>query len=151
MRQRYEGVKAGAYTVPFRLRGARSAQFDFETALSIQANMVFGFGRNIKENSWLDFSWGLGLTKINLDEDNSNVTEKRTASALTTSFGAVIKPDRYVNVGVFLGWDFLGKQDRKANWIYNKKPWIGLGINISFDAITTDKTSNEETNSNPKK
>ncbi|WP_410220662.1 hypothetical protein [Pedobacter sp.] len=139
--RRYKGAKVGAYTIPFRLRGINSGDFDFETALSLQANVVFGFGQQTKQESWLDLSWGLGLTRINLDSDNSKVTENRTASALTTSLGGVIKPDKYVNLGLFVGWDFLGKKDKEAEWIYNKKPWLGIGINISFDGISTTKTA----------
>ncbi len=143
--RRYKGAKVGAYTIPFRLRGINSGNFDFETALSLQANVVFGFGQQTKQESWLDLSWGLGLTKINLDSDNSKVTESRTASALTTSLGGVIKLDKYVNLGLFLGWDFLGKKDRETEWIYNKKPWLGIGINISFDGIKTTKTTDNGT------
>ncbi|MCJ0743077.1 hypothetical protein [Pedobacter montanisoli] len=141
--QKYKGAKVGAYTIPFRLRGINSDDFDFETALSLQANVVFGFGQQTKPESWLDLSWGLGLTRINLDSDNSKVTENRTASALTTSLGALIKPDKYVNLGLFVGWDFLGKKDKEVEWIYNKRPWLGIGINISFDGISTTKTTDK--------
>lgn len=138
---RYKGVKVGVYTVPFRLRGIGTKNFDFETALSLQSNIVFGFGKITNPESMFDISWGIGLTRVNLDSSNSNVTENRTASALTTSFGGVIKPSQYVNIGVFFGWDFLGKTDRQVQWIYNKKTWLGIGVNISFDAIKTDNTA----------
>jgi len=144
--RRYKGATVGAYTIPFRLRGAGGSNFDFETALSLQANLVFGFGKQTREDSWLDLSWGLGLTKVNLDSDNSDVTEKRTASALTTSVGGTIKLNQYANLGIFLGWDFLDKQDRKTNWIYNKKSWFGVGINVSFERIKTEKTADKAKN-----
>jgi len=31
-----------------------------------------------------------------------------------------------------LGWDHLSSADNKADWRYNRKPWLGLGINVSF-------------------
>lgn len=149
--RQYKGVDVGAYTIPFRLRKGGDKSFDFETALSLQANVVFGFGSRKKEYSWLDASWGIGLTKINLDSENSTVTEPRSASALTTSVGVIFKPAQHVNLGVFSGWDFLGKRDRKTEWIYNKKTWIGIGINIAFDVIKTDKSITTSTeNKSPK-
>lgn len=143
---KYKGAKVGAYTVPFRLRGIGSEDFDFETALSLQANVAFGFGKITQENSCFDVSWGLGLTRVDLNSKNSLVTENRTATALTTSLGIVIKPEKYVNLGVFIGWDFLGKNDQDIKWIYNNKPWLGVGINISFDEIKTDKSANNLNN-----
>jgi hypothetical protein len=134
--QRYKGAEVGVYTVPFRLRGGGD-DFDFEAALSLQANIVFGFGRKDSSKSWLDLSAGIGITSINLDEQNSNVTENRTASALTLNLGAVAKPAENANIGIFIGGDFLGKNDRQVDWVYNRNVWIGIGINISFNKIET--------------
>lgn len=136
---KFKGFSVGAYSVPFRLRGI-SNDFDFESALSLQANMIAGFGSYISERSWLDLSFGLGLTGIKLNPDNSEVEEDRTASAFTTSFGIVVKPKPYANLGLFIGWDFLGKNDREVNWQYNKGTWLGLGMNISFNEVTTEKS-----------
>lgn len=131
---RFKGAEVGVYTIPFRLRGGGDS-FDFETSLSLQTNLILGFGRRDKEKSWFDASIGLGISSINLNSSNSNVTEDRTASALTASFGAVIKPAENVNFGLFLGGDFLNKNDRKTDWVHNGNLWIGLGINISFNKI----------------
>jgi hypothetical protein len=140
--RRYKGVSFGAYTIPFRLRSIGGGDdFDFESSLSLQANLVFGFGSKYKQESWFDASIGIGLTGINLNDKNSLVTEDRTASAFTFSFGAVVKPAKYANIGIFMGWDFLGKQDNEIKWDYDGKTWIGIGINVSFNEVKTEKSA----------
>ena len=133
--KRYKGVSVGVYTVPFRLRFAKGGKFDYESSLSLSSNMIFGFGTNKSARSTLDFSVGVGLTGANLDSLNSDVLDNRTAMAFTLNAGAIWKPTNYANIGLFLGADFLGNRDRSVNWIYNRRPWIGLGINISFNQI----------------
>lgn len=137
---RYKGTAVGVYTVPFRLRGV-NGNFDFESSLSLQANLVAGFGSIYKDYSYADFSIGIGLTSVKLTPINSLVLDDRTASAFTVSTGVILKPSKYANLGLFVGVDNLGASDRDVNWIYNGKVWYGVGINISFNSITTDQTS----------
>jgi hypothetical protein len=134
--RRYKGVEVGVYTIPFRLRGDDD-NFDFESALSLQTNIAFGFGTKESEESWFDASVGIGLSSINLDNNNSKVIESRTASALTLSTGFVFKPAKNANIGIFFGGDFLGQSDKEIDWKYDKNLWIGIGINISFNKIET--------------
>lgn len=141
---RYKGASVGVYTIPFRLRGI-GADFDFESSLSLQSNLVFGFGATNSSSSSFDLSLGIGLTSINLNEKNSSVTSERTASAFTVSLGAVWKPAEFANIGLFLGWDNLGANDNDVNWKYNGKSWLGLGINISFNQIKSDKSAKVKT------
>lgn len=139
---KYKGVAFGAYTIPFRLRSIGGGDdFDFESSLSLQANLVFGFGSIYKQDSWLDTSIGIGLTGVNLNNKNSTVTEDRTASAFTFSLGGVIKPAKYANIGLFLGWDFLGQNDNEVDWKYDGKTWVGIGINVSFSEVKTERTA----------
>ncbi|WP_299252421.1 hypothetical protein [uncultured Lacinutrix sp.] len=138
---RYKGTSVGVYTIPFRLRG-KGKSFDFESSLSLQANLVAGFGKRTVENSWIDVSVGLGLTGVNLNSNNSIVTEQRTASAITVSSGLVIKPSKFTNIGLFVGFDTLGANDRAVDWEYNENIWLGVGINVSFNTITTNQSPN---------
>ena len=139
--KRYKGTNVGVYTVPFRLRGSGD-DFDFESSLSLQANLVAGFGKRTKESSWIDLSLGIGLTGVNLNSNNSNVTDQRTASAFTVSSGLVVKPSKFANLGLFLGWDNLSASDRDVDWVHNGNLWVGLGINVSFNTITTNQSTN---------
>lgn len=144
---RYKGATAGAYTVPFRLRGLFD-DFDFESSLSLSANLVVGLGTRHKQESCIDLSIGFGLTNVNLNEKNTKgtVTENRSVSAFTLSFGILAKPSNKVNIGVFGGSDFLGLNDRDVNWIYDGKFWLGLGININFNSIDNPENSTKPKN-----
>ncbi len=134
---RFKGFEIGAYTVPYRLRGLAqgSDKFDFESSLSLQANFIFGWGSRYQAQSQYDVSFGLGLTKIELSPINSGINEERTASALTFSLGGVWKPTPVANVGMFLGWDWLGAKDQNVNWTHDGRVWMGIGINVSFNAL----------------
>lgn len=143
--QRYKGTNVGVYTIPFRLRGS-GKDFDFESSLSLQANLVAGFGKQTMERSWIDLSLGIGLTGVNLNSNNSNIEEQRTASAFTISSGLVLKPSEFANIGLFIGCDNLGMNDRDVDWVYNGNLWIGLGINISFNTITTNQSPDKRNN-----
>ena len=138
----FKGVSIGAYTVPLRLREI-GGDFDFDSNLSLQANVVAGFGKRTQEESIIDGSFGLGITNISLTPRNSSVEQDRSASAFTMSVGLVYKPVRSINFGLFLGWDFLGANDQDVHWDYNGEPWLGLGINISFNEIKTSQTARE--------
>lgn len=149
---RYKGTSFGAYTIPLRLRGigASGDNFDFEASLSLQANLIFGIGSIYNTESWLDLSVGLGITGINLNESNAKLItndevlssqpfDERTANAFTFSFGSVFKANRYANLGVFVGWDFLGVNDNEIDWEHDGNVWLGLGINVTFNEVDTDK------------
>jgi hypothetical protein len=144
--KQFKGFNVGAYTIPFRLRDIGGGAFDFEQSLSLSTNLIAGWGSRNKPDSWFDASLGIGITGVTLNAKNTNNTiiKNRTATAFTLSTGAVFKPLSYVNFGVFGGWDFLGNQDRdEVNWIYNGKFWLGLGINISFNVLKTQQTTDK--------
>ncbi len=149
---RFKGFEVGAYSVPYRLRGLfqRSDTFDFESSLSLQANFIFGWGNRFQQQSQYDFSLGLGLTKIELSPLNSGANEDRTASALTLSLGGVWKPTPYANIGIFVGWDWLSAKDKSVSWTYDGRVWMGIGINVSFNALqakdNTGKPGDNEDN-----
>jgi hypothetical protein len=121
------------------------------SSLSLQTNLVYGVGSKYKKESWADFSVGVGLTGVNLTSNNSDVKDNRTASAFTISGGALAKASKYANIGLFFGWDFLTQKDRSVNWVYDGKPWIGVGINISFQEVSTGATSTKTEQPNSEK
>ena len=138
---RFKGFRTGFYTVPVKLRGmGANRPFDFETDVALQASFIAGFGNQADARSIFDLSFGLGISVISLDMLNSEVTELRTASAFSLSLGMLFTPTSAVNVGVFGGLDMLGRKDQPINWIYNKRPWLGLGINIGLQEITSTKS-----------
>ena len=147
--RRYKGASFGAYTIPLRLRGLYSRDFDFESSLSLQANLIFGFGTRYSQESWFDLSFGVGITGISLNNKNAKFRdnreepfEERTANAVTFSFGSVIKANRFANLGLFVGWDFLDVDDSEIDWVHDGNVWYGLGINVTFTKVDTEKSAN---------
>lgn len=145
---RFRGFKYGGYTVPIRLRNS-SDSFEFDANLSLGANIVGRFGSRFNENLFVDLSFGVGLTKVNLNKENSILGTAGTdfadidvlsPSAFTVSFGALFNLAKNVNLGAYWGWDTLSSADNKAKWIFNKKPWLGIGLNVAFsgDANKSD-------------
>ena len=149
---RFRNWKVGAYTVPIRIR-SKGNNFEFESNLSLGANITKGINfSRYGDYGYADFSFGISLTKVNLNENNSDLETVNpdlntlSQSALTTSFGLTVHLDKNVNFGIFYGWDFLeGSDQEKLKWIHNKKPWLGFGINVSFNANDSSNTS-EKTN-----
>ncbi|PKG50562.1 hypothetical protein [Olleya sp. 1-3] len=145
---RFREWKVGAYTVPIRIR-SKNENFEFESNLSLGANIAKGvnFSR-YGDLGYAEISFGISLTKVNLTEDNSDIKTVNpdlntlSQSALTTSFGIAIHLAKNVNFGLFYGWDFLeGSDQEKLKWIHNKKPWLGFGINVSFNSNDSNNTS----------
>lgn len=141
--------KVGAYTVPIRIR-SKNKNFEFESNLSLGANIAKGINfSRYGDLGYAELSFGISLSKVNLTEDNSDIKSVNeelntlSQSALTTSFGLAVHLAENVNFGLFYGWDFLeGSDQEKLKWIHNKKPWLGFGINISFNSQTASNTSN---------
>ena len=145
---RFKGVKAGLFTVPFKLR---INDFDFEQNVNLGMSVSFRFRMNRKvENDWLlSPTLGIGLSTVKLNPKNSNISEdsenaNRTASAFSLSSGIVIELKESINLSIQYGFDFLGNDDKNVNWKYDRKSWIGLGINIGFP-ISENETENENT------
>ncbi|WP_299889293.1 hypothetical protein [uncultured Lacinutrix sp.] len=127
----FKGVRAGFYTIPFKIR---IDDFDFEQNINFGMNIgfQFRFNREIKEKWLYEPAIGIGLSTINLNNKNSDVEKDRTASAFSISSGVILHFDKNINLGLFYGLDLLGNNDKETNWKYNKKPWLGIGINIGF-------------------
>jgi hypothetical protein len=135
----FKGVKAGFYTIPFKLR---FDDFDFEQNINFGMNIGFQFRFNkLIEDKWLyEPSFGIGLSSIQLNTKNSDALEDRSASAFTLTSGVILHFDENINLGIFGGVDLLGNSDKDINWKHNGKPWLGIGINVGF-AVSKAKES----------
>ena len=149
---KFRGFKYGAYTVPIRLRSSNDV-FEFDSNLSLGANILGRIGLNrFKENAFIDLSFGISVTKVNLNKENSILgtvgsdfekIDVLSPAALTVSLGLLINLAENVNIGAYLGWDRLSTADNKTQWIYNNKPWTGIGLNISFNGKAQANNSEE--------
>tara|TARA_R110002126_G_scaffold290496_1_gene447568 strand:+ start:3453 stop:4247 length:795 start_codon:yes stop_codon:yes gene_type:complete len=149
---KFRGFKYGAYTVPIRLR-SRNDVFEFDSNLSLGANILGRIGLNrFKENSFIDLSFGISITKVNLNKENSILgkvgsdfenIDVLSPAALTVSLGILVNLAENVNIGAYLGWDRLSTADNRTQWIYNDRPWTGIGLNISFSGKAQANNSEE--------
>ncbi len=140
----YKGAIAGLYSIPFKLR---FNDFDFEQDLNLGVSIGIQYRLSKKiDNRWiLEPNIGIGLTKVNLNNQNSDVIEARSASAFTWSLGMILRFSQKINLGVFVGRDFLSKLDSNTNWKHNGKTWLGLGLNIGL-STSGSKDSVKEKN-----
>lgn len=146
----YKGAIAGIYSVPFKLR---FNSFDFEQNLNLGLIVGLQFRLNKKlDDKWIiEPSAGIGLTRVNLNNKNSDVEESRTANAVSISLGTLLKLSEKINIGVFLGKDYLGRTDSEVNWRYNGKTWLGLGINVGFGTSKSEQNKSDPVNTISKK
>lgn len=138
---RFRGIRYGTYTVPIRLRKT-DGTFEFDSNLSLGASIVSRFSLSkFNEHFYLDISAGLSITKVNLNPENSDLglatgdfadIEALSPAAITPTFGILLGVAENINIGTYIGWDHISTADNKANWIYNGKPWIGIGLNVVF-------------------
>jgi len=137
----FRGFRFGAFSVPLRIR-SNDGDLEFDANLSLGTNLI---GRvslsRYTEHYYVDLSLGLGLTKVNLNNENSLAGVAGTAfeninilspTAFTYSFGALFNLAEGVNIGAYIGWDIISSTDNKAEWVFNNKRWLGVGINIAF-------------------
>ena len=148
---RFRGFKYGAYTVPIRLR-KNGDKFEFNSNLSLGANIIGRFGLRTKEHLFIDFSFGVGLTKVDLNKENSILgtigsdfekIDVLSPTAFTITFGALFNLAENVNIGAYWGWDKLSSADNKAQWVYNNKPWLGIGLNVGFSGKAKNSSGNQ--------
>ena len=133
-------VRAGFFSVPYKLR---FNDFDFESDVTVGMN-ISGFYRwnRKKEHGFaIEPILGIGLTKVNVDDSNSNVEESGSLSAFTVNTGLLFHLTEKINLGVFYGFDNLSKKDyENSGWKYNGKGWLGIGLNISFSETNNNKS-----------
>lgn len=137
----YKGASAGFYSVPFKLR-FNNFDFEQELNLGLSIGLQYRLSRKLNDRWIIEPNFGIGLAKINLNSKNSNVSEARTASAFSISSGLILHFSKTINLGCFVGWDFLSNEDANINWVHNGKPWLGIGINIGFN-ISKSKDSKQ--------
>ena len=152
--QGFRGFSLGSYAIPIRLRSSKGV-FEFESNLNLGLNLIGRVGIDrYKEDFFFDISAGIGITRVNLNESNSRLGEGDFAdisvqnpAALTFTLGILVNLSQKVNVGGYLGWDSLATIDNAPGWIYNKKPWIGIGLGISVgdpSNSSANQLSNDE-------
>jgi hypothetical protein len=145
----------GAITVPIKIRpggdkvdseGNKLRPFDFTGDINIGLSIGLRIRLDAKAKSFLIPSAGINLTSVSIDENtikNGVITSKTNASSLTPFIGLVGEYDNF-QIALLTGWDRLSGKTGE-NWIYQGKPWfgIGLGYNIFNTSNNTPSTNSK--------
>lgn len=137
--KRFEPV-AGPLVIPVKLR---SSPFDFSTDISFGAAVgsAVRTSRQV-ENNRLYFLLSGGITAITIDSISTEgeVTESMDFPGFYMAAGAVLSLRNSFSLGLFVGVDYLSARNRN-NWIYQGKPWVGVGIGISMFQLNKEDQS----------
>ena len=129
------GFKKGAWDwssgiVVLPLKARKNPEFsyskDFTLGLSGGAKMRI----SNSNPTYLNFLYNIGISSVGIDSLSSKgkIKQPSDRAALTNAFGIVLENHSY-QFGIFYGFDRLSSNDYKnTQWIYNRKPWISIGI-----------------------
>ncbi|WP_412850947.1 hypothetical protein ACL0VS_05445 [Chryseobacterium sp. PMSZPI] len=139
--------RVGFYTMPFKLR---FHDFNFDANINLGGNLgaKIRFNRMKKDGFALEPMVGVGWSNIKMDDSNSLATSATNIGAFTINTGLLFYVTSEINIGLTLGWDNIsGNDQKKYDWKYNGKGWLGIGINFSFskeEKNTGSKDSNSK-------
>lgn len=143
----------GAVTIPIKIRpsgdetdidGNKIRPFDFTG----EVNVGLSFGLRIRLNpngkGFIIPTAGLNLTSISVDPStvkNDILTSKTNASSITPFIGVIGEYDNF-QLSLLTGWDRLAGKTGE-NWVYQGKPWFGLGLGYNIFNTKNNSPNNE--------
>lgn len=133
----------GITSIPFKIRRG------FDVTKDVALGAAVGIKYRVFPAS--DFSvnllLGIAYSNVTLDSLNTNgMLKESTDKAAFTPYGGLVFDWKKVQLGLFMGADFLAKKDRN-NWQSQGKKWYGIGLGFS---IFDHKTPAKEGNNNSK-
>lgn len=125
----------GITLIPFKLRfGGGDKDFQYGEGFSLGLNAGVEFNLRSRKEQSVSVLAGIAASTVSVDSESTNnyIEEDKvtTSGAFTPSLGIVYAYERF-QIGAFVGWDIIGGA-LGENWIYNKKPWLGLGLGFTI-------------------
>lgn len=148
------GFVTGAITVPIKIRPAGSKKdsngnklrpSDFTGDINIGLSIGLRIRLDKSGKGFLIPSAGLNLSSVSIDENtvrNGVITTKTNASSLTPFMGIIGEYDKF-QIALITGWDRLAGKVGE-NWIYQGKPWFGVGLGYNIFNTSNNKPDNNE-------
>jgi len=149
-------INFGALVTPFKLRFNR---FSFSNNLSVGGAVYY------QKKFDADWSWGgvlaLSLSSVTLDPASTNIHQNAagtnpplktstTRPAFSPSVHYVLSY-KTINLTAGVGFDYISKPTNiatatnpEAGWIYNGKPWLGIGLGVSLFNNNTTKPAQSD-------
>jgi hypothetical protein len=129
----YYGSQLAVTTVPFKIR---VQNFDFYNSQTLGIALNFKWKVSLKHDFYFNWLTGLNYSLNDLDSFSTRgvVTGQgiNNVGSLSPMTGFVFQL-KNAQAGIMFGFDLMNKQNmNKYHWIYNAKPWIGIGLGISI-------------------
>lgn len=150
--QEYFGISKnftyGITLIPFKLRfGGSDKDFQYGEGFSLGLNAGVEFSLRSRKQQSVSVLAGIAASTVSVNSESTNnyIEEDKvtTSGAFTPSLGIVYSYERF-QIGTFVGWDIIGGA-LGENWIYNKKPWLGLGLGFTiFQKNKTESSGTQE-------
>lgn len=145
----------GALTIPIKVRpggtaldgdGNRIRPFDFTGEVNIGLSVGLRLAIKGTDNKLFVIpSLGLNLTSVSIDENtvqNDIISSSTNASSLSPFIGGVLEYDG-LQLLLMIGWDHLSGRIGE-NWVYQGKPWYGLGVGFNIFNTKAGKPQNKD-------
>ena len=143
----------GAITVPIKIRpsgeemdaeGNKLRPFDFTGDINIGVSVGARIRLHPNGRSFVIPSAGINITSISVDPStvkNEIITSKTNASSLTPFIGTTFEYDNF-QASFLVGWDKLAGRTGE-NWIYQGKPWLGIGLGYNIFNTSNNTPRNQ--------
>lgn len=141
----YYGPQLAVTTVPFKIR---LKDFDFYTSQTLGLALNFKGKIFTSRDFYVNALGGLNLTLINLDSFSTRGVVAgqpiNNVGVLSPMVGLVFQL-RNVQAGLMGGVDLMNKVNKeKYQWIYNGRPWLGVGLGITILNIDEGQIKNND-------
>lgn len=132
----------GAITIPIKIRpsgdevnadGSKVRPFDFTGEVNVGLSIGWRIRLHKNRRAFLIPSAGLNLTSISVDPitvRNDIIKSKTNVSSITPFIGIIGEYDSF-QLSLLTGWDRLSGKVGE-NWVYQGKPWLGVGIGYNI-------------------
>lgn len=130
-------VSTGTVIIPVKMR---FSEFDFSRDFSLGFSMGPRWRISRRRDHFVHLLGSFNVNIVNLDSANTNgrIRQATDKGALGLGLGGVFDFNG-AQVGLFTGWDWLGRRDRNE-WAYQGKPWLSMGLGFTIFSRTTTAT-----------
>ena len=133
---------SGLILLPVKTRNLPSFTYSKDLSLGLSGGGKMRISH--RNPTYLNLLINVGLSSVTIDSLSSNgkLAQPSDLAAFTTSIGVVLENHSF-QFGIFYGVDKLSANDfRNTTWIYNKKPWLSLGLGYQI-LSSGDKNKNK--------
>ncbi len=135
-------LTAGAVLLPIKMR---FNGFDFSKDITLGSVVGAKWRVSHYDENYLSVLAGFGITSVTLDSSSTKgkISAVSDRPALTPSFGVVFEFSNNIQVGAFVGADYLSAKEN-TNWIYDKMTWLSIGLGYNILSKSSEQKSKEE-------